>query len=189
MYELWQAWQHAVQIRKIKKQLTHSCKAAKQARLHTAVEEAQAAAQRHDLRSLYKIIRTLTPKQPFKMIRLRGSHGEALTAEQECQQLESHFAAVFQSPTETLCPPLLELPNMPFSQEDLCHALLHAPVHKAVAPGTLPNLLLRSLAPEIASWLWLILQAQWCSPNPSIPQPWKDALALSFGKKISQASE
>ena len=78
------------------------------------------------------------------MIRLRGTQGEALTAEQECYQLETHFASVFQAEHAPVMPPMQPLEKMPFTQDDLCSALREAPIHKAVAPGTMPNLLLRT---------------------------------------------
>ena len=77
---------------------------------------------------------------------------------------------------------------MPFTEATLCAALQKAPIQKAVAPGTMPNLLLRVLAPELAAWLWPSLGAMWCSTTPSIPQSWKDAWLCLLAKRAVKSA-
>ena len=74
---------------------------------------------------------------------------------------------------------------MPFSLDDLEQALAQASIQKAVAPGTLPNLLLRTLASELAQWLWPQLEAWWTNQAPTIPQSWKDAWLCLVPNKMS----
>ena len=178
-----EAWMHFCHVKKLKIQLSNACREAKQARLHRVVEQAQEAAARHDSRKLYSIIRSLTPKQPFRLIRLQGHRGTAISAPEECRQLEGHFANVFMSKIQYMPPPMQSLETMPFTFDDLCNALAKAPPGKAVAPGTLPNLLIRSLAFELAEWLWGILHNLWIEGRPTIPQLWKDAWLSLLAKR------
>ena len=90
------AWNHFRFVMKLKAQLSHACREAKRDRLQRFVNRATEAAALHDSRKLYGVIRELTPKQPFRLIRLKGPQGAALSAPHEVRLLESHFApAVF----------------------------------------------------------------------------------------------
>ena len=182
-FSMFQAWHHFAQISKSKRELSKACKRLKQQRLFDAVALAQDAADRHDTRKLFCIIRSIAPKMPFKLIRLRGQHGEALTATAECDLLEAHFRSVFQSPD---CPAdvyMQPLQSMPFTQSDLEAGLMKAAVTKAVAPGTLPNVLLRALAENLSQWLWPMLEELWMSSIPTIPQCWRDAWLCLLAKR------
>ena len=182
-FSMFQAWHHFAQISKSKRELSKACKRLKQQRLFDAVALAQDAADRHDTRKLFCIIRSIAPKMPFKLIRLRGQHGEALTATAECDLLEAHFRSVFQSPD---CPAdvyMQPLQGMPFTQSDLEAGLMKAAVTKAVAPGTLPNVLLRALAENLSQWLWPMLEELWMSSIPTIPQCWRDAWLCLLAKR------
>ena len=180
---LFRIWTHYTKVIQLKRQLTKSCKELKKARLQNAVRDAELAAQAHDTRKLFQIIRDLTPKMPFRQIRFRGPQGEALSAHGECEMLEKHFASVFQASSEFEPPPLKPLSELPFTFEALLHALQHAPLHKAVAPGTLPNVLIRTLAEPLAQWLWTSLEEMWCSTSCHIPQIWKDAWLCLLAKR------
>ena len=116
---------HISKIRCLKKQLTASCEAAKQMRLLEAVQQAEEAAAHHDTRKLFCIIRSIAPKAPYKLIRLRGQNGTALTAPAECALLEAHFREVFQCSNQQTPLAVKPLACMPFSKDALAHAGLH----------------------------------------------------------------
>ena len=180
---IFHAWSHITKIRDLKKQLTASCKAAKQMRLLEAVRQAEEAAAHHDTRKLFCIIRSIAPKAPYKLIRLRGQNGAALTAPEECALLEAHFREVFQCQMQQTSLEGKPLACMPFSKEALANAFAQASIHKAVAPGTLPNIVIRSLANELADWIWPHLDQLWTCQSPIIPQSWKDAWLCLIAKK------
>ena len=183
--DLFRAWFHSTRIQQLKRRLSTSCKQAKVKRLQDAATAAHHAALRHDTRVVFEIIRRLTPKQPHRAIRLRGSKGEALFAIEECAQFEQHFASVFQSTSEIHPPDNGPLVGLPFSRDDLAHAFGSAPVHKAVGPKTLPNLLLRALSEPLADWLWPALQHEWCgTKEPTVPQAWRDAWLVLLAKRL-----
>ena len=188
---IFNAWKHFGRLRLLKRRLSHSCKRAKVARLSSAVDQATAAAHRHDTRALFATIRKLTPRSPHRAIRLHGPSGEALTAEEECQKFRVHFSSVFRSESVTPLMPLQAFSELPFSYDELMYALTHAPVSKAVGPLALPNYLLRMMSEPLCDWLWQSLQTAWCSHNkPHIPQNWKDAwLVLLAKRRVRQATD
>ena len=187
---IFQAWVNFRHVMTLKAQLSKACREAKKARLQHFVTQAQEAADLHDSRKLHSIIRELAPKQPFRLIRLKGHHGAALSAPSECQMLESHFAAVFQTSHPYDPPSMQPLVQMPFTFDELFEALAKAPIGKAVAPSTLPNLIIRSLAFEFADWLWTVLENLWMKGNPMIPQQWKDAwLSLLAKRAVRQPKD
>ena len=182
---LFQAWRHATRVQSLKKRLTLSCKRAKVDRLQKAVDEAHQASIRHDTRTVFAVIRRLTPKQPFRAIRLRGPQGEALPAAEECRQFETHFTSVFCSTDEAQPMPESLLQHMPFDQDELEQAFERAPLTKAVGPKAIPNVLLRMLAKPLACWLWPMLQQTWCnSAEVTIPPSWKDAWLVLLAKRL-----
>ena len=181
---LFRAWMHSARMLILKRRLSQSCRMAKAQRLHLAIADARAAADRHDTRTIFAIIRRLTPKQPYRAIRLRGSQGEALLASEECDLFTQHFESVFKVAKPTFPSAVGPLAEMPFSEHDLAKALAHAPVGKAVGPSSLPNLVLRMLSEPLAAWLWKALFRAWCcDTSPSIPQVWRDAWLVLLAKR------
>ena len=154
-------------------------------RLQSAVEEAHSAAMRHDIRTVFQVIHRLTPKQPFRAIRLRGSNGEAQHAHAECQQLEVHFAEVFQTTHPPANAHSSPIKGMSLTYEALVHAFATAPTTKAVGPHSMPNLMLRMLAEPLAGWLWPALEHAWCQQaSPIIPQAWRDAWLVLLARRL-----
>ena len=185
LQSLFQVWQSHVRLMQLKRRLSKSCKAAKVHRLQTAVAEAHQAALRQDIRTVFQVIRKLTPKQPFRTIRLRGPQGEALPAFDECKQFEAHFAEVFQSPTSEPVHAMTPIHELPFTFDELVHAFHTAPITKAAGPHSMPHLLLRLLAEPLATWLWPALEQSWChQSHPTIPQEWRDAWLVLLAKRL-----
>ena len=165
------SWLHSARIQQLKKRLSATCRRVKVRRLEYAIHQAEDAARRRDSRALFAVIRRLTPKQPYRAIRLRGPGGEALTAAAECHQFETHFASVFQAQVDPSPPNAGSLDSMPFSQEDLEYALAHAPIAKW--PLSMPNVLLRLHG----------CQTAWCEcENPEFT--WKDAWLVLLAKRL-----
>ena len=67
---LFQAWMHSCHVQKLKRQLTQSCRQAKQDRLLRAVQAATEAAQANESRRLFRFIRNLTPPTRFRGLSL-----------------------------------------------------------------------------------------------------------------------
>ena len=178
--QVFQAWAHAVKFMRLRTQLRRHCKAHKRARIQKVIQEATHAASRHDAKSLYLAIRTLTPKQPRHQIRFRQA-GMAQSPQDELDHLLAHFEAIFRATSSEL-PPLSPL-DVPFSQGDLEGELRAIRIDKAVAPGTIPPLLLRHFACRFAQWTHRFLSATWNQSTPCIPSTWKDATLTLLAKR------
>ena len=178
---LFQAWHHFVRMHVVKKRLAQLCKRTKVQRLQQAVDEACIAATRHDTRTIFAIIRKLTPKQPYRAIRLRGEHGEALLASEECDLFVQHFERVFQAQYPHSPTGVGALRQMPFSQEELEIAFARAPIGKAVGPKSLPNF--RLLSVSVAAWVWPALHKAWCTTS----MPTMDAWLVLLAKRCVRA--
>ena len=73
--------------------------------------------------------------------------------------------------------------TIPFTQADLAHELRATKIDKAVAPGTLPPLIIKRFASQLASWLYRYLEITWHHHRPSIPAEWKDAVLTLLAKR------
>ena len=178
--QVFQAWHHMSQHFKLRTRLRKHCQAKRQERVNKVIQEATGAAYRHDSKRLYMAIRSLTPKQPRRQIRFRQA-GIAQTPQEELHALRAHFEAIFCASTSDL--PTLQSMTMPFTQADLEHELRATKIDKAVASGTLPPLILKHFAPQLASWLYRYLEITWQHPCPSIPSEWKDAALTLLAKR------
>lgn len=125
-------------------------------------------------------IRILTPKQPRRQIRFRAA-GIAQSPQEELQALELHFGAIFRATSSVF--PELHAFELPFDQADLERELKAINHNKAVAPGTIPPLLLKHFATAMAQWTHRYLGTSWTSAHPVIPQEWKDATLTLLAKR------
>ena len=165
---------------KLGTRLRKHCQVKRQERVNKVIQEATGAAYRHDSRRLYMAIRSLTPKQPRRQIRYWEA-GLAQTPQEELNALRAHFEAIFRASTSEI--PTLQAVTMPFTQADLEHELRATKIDKAVAPGTLPPLIIKHFAPQLASWLYRYLEITWQHHQPSIPSEWKDAVLILLAKR------
>ena len=173
-------WFHVSRFFRCHRLLAKHCTEQKKERFRSITADAARAAAAHDTRALYQAIRLLTPKQVRRMVRFRGSVGEPMLAEQELHHMERHFAPIFQTseaPTTTdTCTPVL------LTEAELVFQLAQTKKYKAVAPSTIPALLIRALAPALGDWLHRYLQQSWRTA-PCIPQMWKDATLALLPKR------
>ena len=114
------------QFRSLERRHRTYVKTWKVAQIHQMVEDAEAAFQRHDPYLLYKVVRQRCPKMRHKRIHLKDQDGNFM-----CPTKETSAYCQFVSEQWT-GPPLLyeadEAPGIPFSYEQLLHALECIPV-------------------------------------------------------------
>lgn len=178
------AWCHWMRFRRLRKQLSQHCKQTKTARIRQITSTAARAAAVHDTRALYEAVRQLTPKQARRAIRFQDSHGLLQDPQQELTCLQVHFTKIFDVHSDPVMIPQC-MPWIP-SEADLCRQLRLTKSLKAVAPGALPGLVAKKLAPELATWLHAYLTTQW-GPHSDVPQLWKDAFLTLLAKRTVQS--
>ena len=177
---VFRACYHMTQHAKLRHRLRKHCQDLRKQRVQKIIHDATQAAARHDARRLYMAIRTLTPKQPRRQIRFRTA-GVAQTPQVELEALMTHFEAIFCG-TSSDVPPLTPL-DLPFTQEDLEHELRATQIDKAVAPGTMPPLIIKHFAPHLSHWLYRFLEVEWGHAQPTIPATWKNASLTLLAKR------
>ena len=181
-----QAWFHSAQHQKLTRELRHLGHAKKKEKLLHVTQQATMAARRHDARGLYEAIRTLAPKQTKRMIRFRSPIGGLYSPEDEIKILTDHFTAIFTASTSEIQP--LEYSAFPLTVQDVAKQLRKFDAFKAVAPNSIPSVLLKALSQPIANWIVPLLHEQW-SQKPMIPGSWKDAhLALLAKRSVRSPS-
>ena len=178
--QVFRAWSHFAKFHLLRTRLRKHCQDLRKSKVQRVIQEATQAAVRHDSRRLYMAIRQLTPKQPRRQIRFRNT-GTAQSPQEELNTLVSHFEAIFRA-TSSEFPPTEAL-IMPFTQDDLEHELRATKSLKAVAPGTMPPVLIKHFASGLAKWLYRYLEDAWQYDRPVIPATWKKAVLTLLAKR------
>ena len=120
--------------------------------------------------SFFRRIRTLCPKQRLQRIHIFDSRGQPLSPQQEFDELVQYFEIQFNDP-DFHHPDLTLLQVLPFDEEAVYEALRRMPAIKAVAPPSLPAVVWKALAPEMASSIYQAL-AHWSVNPPQAPDAW-----------------
>ena len=182
----WKAW---ARFRKLHAQHKANSKEARAKKIRTMLEDAQTAADRHDLRGLYQIVNKLAPKNVRKRTQLRGANHVLLDPAEEARAFADHFKARFQAespadiPAGAVC---LVTHGVQLSAQDIAAKLRQVPLRKAVPHLRPPSVVWRLCPTMIADYLCKAHNASQCPGRlPSIPRPWSDtdlALILKAGK-------
>ena len=170
--DIFRKWHHIAAFRQLERRHRKYVKSWKVSQIRQLVEDAESAFQRHDPYLLYKAVRQRCPRMIHKRIHLKDKDGNFLCPTKEtsmyCQYISEQWSG----------PPLQfeadEAPGIPFTYEQLLHALECIPVTKSVAAPFAPGAVWKAQAPFLTEWLWQKLQVWWSCNPPHIPQEWKD---------------
>ena len=138
--DVWRAWRHIARFTRMHRHFRTQGRLNRRQLYLEHITRAQQAANRHDSRTLYSIIRQLAPKQPRRRIQLRDENHALLTNAQELQALKTFCVDLFQ-PQQ---PPALAHHTEPPCQltiEEIYGSLIQLKAGKAVP---------RHLAPAVA---------------------------------------
>ena len=181
-FHLFQKWRLWTQLRSMRKTLRRTSRLYKKEKIEERIQEACQAFRQHDAYKMYRVIRALAPKTPFQQAHLRSSFGLAQNPEAELAEIAGFFRQLCNGPCWSHS--AQALPAMPFTEEELAHALARTPSTKSVAPQTLPGIVVSSIAPNLASWKNAQLQTLWLeSPTLDIPSGWRDAWVICLPKR------
>ena len=181
--QMFQSWLHFAKFRNLRREANRASRAARRNRLENLIADAEQCATTLNMHKLFRVVRQIAPKQPYKKIKLYGPQGEILSVEQEARSIKEHFEAILHDSDQ----PIASLEHRgaeAFSVADLQSELEHIPLNKATPRHLAPGALWRAAAPIIAPVLAETLHRQW-NTVASVPQPWKDgwvALALKPNK-------
>ena len=91
----WRTW---MQYAKLYRRHRDRCRTTKKQFLLDHMQMAEQAAQRHDQRQLYRVVRSLAPKTRHCRSQLRDATGQMLTREEEASCFQQHFTIKFTAP-------------------------------------------------------------------------------------------
>ena len=181
MRNLFHAWFHVSRFQFLKRRAKIHAWRVRQLRFQEVIESATAAALKHDTHSLFQIINKFSPKQPMRRMQLRNQQGQIASPPEETAMLRHFIQETWKGP-KIFDTPDAYIPDLPFSQADLLHALSQMPAIKAVARPCAPAIVWKSIAPQIAPTLYEVLRKWWIGEQPFIPKWFKDSWMILIPK-------
>ena len=150
--QLFQFWKHLSRFRALRREANKASRLARRSRIDDLLKEAERHARDQNMHRLYKIVRQLAPKQPYKKVQIYDAAGQMLSTAQEAAEIHSHFSAIFQGgsvvqPWE--CSTGVKL----FSFEDVWKAMRSIPANKATPPHMAPGVTWKAAAWGLAGVL------------------------------------
>ena len=94
--QLFQFWKHLSRFRALRREANKASRLARRSRIDDLLKEAERHARDQNMHKLYKIVRQLAPKQPYKKVQIYDAAGQMLSTAQEAAEIHSHFSAIFQ---------------------------------------------------------------------------------------------
>ena len=129
-------WWHITRFSQYQRKHAHCVRAAKREKLKHVIATAAQAAIRHDTFTLFRCIRSLSPRADRK-IKLRNSHGQLMSTVEEVACFRSYIRATWQGPDRCHFSGVLQA--MPFTRHELVGALAKIPETKTIPPGCAPG--------------------------------------------------
>ena len=121
-------------------------------------------------------------------LKFRSSTGTMLTKEAELDWMVIHHSQIYEAPRFATNDEPLQC--MPFDQAALADALRNLPELKTAAPTAPPTALWKSVADEVAPWLFNVLEKLWIrSPCLTIPEHWKASWMSMVPKRAAKSPE
>ena len=193
LHNLFNAWRYYWIYQRMEKASQKVSKQLRKQALQDDLQEATDAANRHDFRTLYKIINKLAPKTQRKPVRLKKTNGSLMDPEQEACLFEKHFKDRFNTQDESE----LKLHNQTWqlesgvniTEEEIRLALLQTPLRKAGPPSEAPSAAWRAAASEVAHITYEALREQWKVGILTIPQRWSDTFLALIPKPGKQGDD
>ena len=187
IFAKWRAWRAFQQMHK---QYRKAGREARRRRMNVLLVEAENAANRHDLRSLYAITKRIAPKCRKCRLNIKGKQGELLTHAQMVLLMAGHFRTRFEATkaaekrfnahTRTL------MDDWSPDVETILRELRSIPLRKAVPTHLAPGCLWRACADIVAPKLHRFMAQVWTTGPITVPRLWSDSwlcFILKPGKK------
>ena len=179
IFQLWFKICRFQRLQRDSKKLVAECK---KKLIQNALEIASHFAHHKDAYQWFRSIEGLKNKQRPPVIQIRGMQGQLLTPTEECNALGKYFKELYHDPffhTQHYSP----VSQIPFTESELCHALLNLPKTKASPPHCAPNIAWSTFAYTIGPKIYAMLQEWWCFNNTLfIPEAWLSAWLVLIPK-------
>ena len=176
LFGAWRAWLHFQQT---SVRARHASANNRRKKVQDELEIAAEAANRHDHRTLFQVIRRLAPKQAYKPTRLRARGGHLMDPQEESKAFEKHFRARFNT-QDSVEVALHERQwtlqqEVQISEAELGEALWNLPARKAGPKMEGSSASWKAAAWEVARVVTPHLEHLWAPGCLSIPHTWTDS--------------
>ena len=193
----WKTWTRYNQLYTKHKE---RCRATKKTYILEQMCIAERAAQSHNQRLLYQVIRTLAPKARRSRPQLRDAQGHMMTRSEEATCFHQHFTTKFTATIEDLMKldglvfqptnAVEEAPEGPLLHSSALEQHLNkAPLRKAVPQGHPPSAIWRLCSDITAAQICRVLDDKWCQRPTAVPQKWSDAHLVLLRKPAKTGKE
>ena len=161
----------------------------KKQRFLDILQEAKTAIQNNNQHGLFRIVRSLAPKQKRSNMQVYGPKGELVSRNREIEILRRHFTEVWKSPLHWI-PPSLRTPfespcDIHFiasSARELCHAVDTIRAHKAVPSVSPPAAIWKQHGAIIGQAAHRITTKFWAEGGKLYPETWRDTYLVLLQK-------
>ena len=138
--------------------LRNRCRRARREKLHGYIDEAQQAANRQDMGSIYRIIRHIAPKNRRMPVNIRSEEGHLLSASAQFAAIMDYFGKAYDSPEP---PPMVPSGvDLALTVDEVRDAIDSLKPGKTVPDGSLPAELWRLCPEAFAEFLHNQLQME-----------------------------
>eukprot|EP00438_Fugacium_kawagutii_P007526 Skav231107 [mRNA] locus=scaffold2525:483158:488152:- [translate_table: standard] len=179
--QVFEFWHHVTAFRTLDKQHRKWVLHSKKQLMWEVIAEADKAARRHDSFSLFQLVHRFTPKTARRSMKLRNAQGHP-AGPVEVVALLSRFVQDTWCGDEMVCVDSHICLGVPFTEADLAAALRAIPAMKGVSSNCCPGFPFVIHADRMAAILYPMLQRWWGSPDPWIPQIWRNGHLLMIPK-------
>ena len=178
---IFQCWSLITASSKARLRMKAHSKARRQRKRRDLMMHARAAADSHDQYQLFKNIRSICPKAPKKLIRLRDELGNLLGPEGAAEAISKWLTQLYQEDTHDSLP-LLPVRSWPFAEEEYVKVLQGFQSIKALTPVYAPALVWKENAHFCAPALHQ-LGHQWCNQaDGQLPDQWSQGTLVFLPK-------
>ena len=93
--QIFAAWRRYIRFMQAWRAVRTAGRNARRQRIEALVQRASAAAARHDMREIYRVVQQLAPKRRYEVVRIRSSSGATLTQKQQFDEIYQYFRHAF----------------------------------------------------------------------------------------------
>ena len=170
---VFQGFKQACELLRTARSARQASKQARALRLQAIMQEAEAASRQGDLRQLYKIIRTLAPKNQHLRVQIHDESGKLLGPAAEMQELVGHYTKLF-APSGRTQPITVPGHTTAFTEDEISSKLRQVRCGISVPPECAPSACWRAVADIATPALTHIANANLCGSPITVPNLWAD---------------
>ena len=157
---MFHSWRHFSKYRSLRREANRASRQARRNRYEGLLMEASECASSQNLHKLFRVVRKLAPKQPYRRMKLYGPQGEILSPDQEATSIREHFEGILQGSPPWQQHRSEQQPAV-FTSSEIQSELMRIPFHKATPKHMAPGALWRAAAPVLAPKIHAMLVEMW----------------------------